>query len=297
MDQQTFVGRSPSEVFAKVRKALGKDAVILEQIKERGLIRVVASRDFPAQTEKGAGGAYAQRLRQLGFEERFVREMPAGVQNWQQLTNLVLNRVPLAVPSAKPTGRLRFVGAPGVGKTTMIIKLMAEHVLRHGPASGTLISTDPRRLAGCEQLALAAELLGVQFLETTPEALTDTIAAIDGSRLVLVDTAGVSFGQTQAGAASCEDVLVVAATWQPGALRRIWMQLDKSRLGSVAISQIDQAETLGGVLSVVSEWQLPLRWLSRGPELYDDLEAATGKALAEIVLQGIDRSEMSTMFA
>ena len=133
----------------------------------------------------------------------------------------------------------------------MIIKLMAERVLRQGPASGTLISTDSRRLAGCEQLALAAELLGVQFLETTPEDLSGVIADIDDQRLVLVDTAGISFGQAQTGAGVCEDVLVIAATWQPGALRRIWMQLDKQRLNGLAISQIDQAETLGAVLSVV----------------------------------------------
>ncbi|MCB1685173.1 MAG: hypothetical protein KDI31_11830, partial [Pseudomonadales bacterium] len=69
MERQTFVGRSPSEVFAKVRKALGKDAVILEQIREQGLIRVTASRDYPEATTGAATGvtpgAYTQRLKQL----------------------------------------------------------------------------------------------------------------------------------------------------------------------------------------------------------------------------------------
>ncbi|MCB1686432.1 MAG: hypothetical protein KDI31_18180, partial [Pseudomonadales bacterium] len=282
-------------------KALGKDAVILEQIREQGLIRVTASRDYPEATTGAATGvtpgAYTQRLKQLGFEERFIRELPGGVQNWQQLSNVVLNRIALTDTRATASGRIRLVGAPGVGKTTMIIKLMAEQVLRHGPASGTLISTDTHRLAGCEQLALAAELLGVRFIESPPEDLQERLAAEAEGKLVLIDTAGVSFGQPQLPVAGCDDVLVIAATWQPGALRRNWLQLDKQRLAGVAISQIDQAETLGAVLSVVSDWQLPLRWLSRGPELYDDLEVATGKALAEIVLQGIDRSEMSTMFA
>ena len=296
---QTFVGRNSREVYAKVRQALGRDAVIIEQVREGTLVRVIASRDFPenAGIARRPAAAYLARLSALGFEEGFIDGLPAGIQNWQQLENLVLNRIPLSPSDSLQTGVLRFVGAPGAGKTTTIIKLMAERVLHHGSVGNVLISSDTQRLAGCEQLALAAELLAVKYIETTPELLESELSALGARQLVLIDTAGISFGKPNAQVGACDDVLVVPATWQANALRRLWMQLDKQRLKSLVISHIDQAESLGVCLSVASEWGLPLRWLSRGPELYDDLEPANSKTLAQLILLGIDRSEMNATFA
>jgi flagellar biosynthesis protein FlhF len=299
-DLRTFTGRSAREVYAKVRAELGHDAVIVEQHSERGVVTVVASRDFPEPPAAKVSGhdIYCQRLRDLGFEDSFLARLPARAESWQALQQLVVNAIALETPPQRLQGAYRFVGAPGVGKTTSIIKLTAEHVLNFGAGSCALVSTDQRRLAGCEQLAIAAELLGVKFIETTTAELDASLKELTPQReLILVDTAGASAGQPGYEPAACPDVIVVPATWQASALRRTWQQLPATRAAGVILTQIDQCESPAAALSELAQWGVPLRWLSSGPDLYDDLEPVNRKKLLQMLFGEIDRSQNSTTFA
>lgn len=297
---RTYTGRSSREVFARIRAELGREAVIVRQHSEGGVVTVVASRDFPEPEAAATTGhdVYCQRLRDMGFEHSFLQRLPAEVDNWRQLQQLVVNAIAVETPPLRLQGAYRFVGAPGVGKTTSIIKLIAEHVLNFGAVGCAVISTDQRRLAGCEQLALAAELLGVKFVETTPADLDSTLAELTPQReLILVDTAGASAGQPGYEPAACPDVVVVPATWQAGALRRTWQQLPAARAAGIVLTQVDQCESAAAALSEVAQWGVPVRWVSAGPDLYDDLEPATRKKLLGLLFPEIDRSENSTTFA
>ena len=62
-EQHRFVGRNRREVFAKVRQALGADAVIIDQRSGNGLVEVVASADFPErELDEPLCQAFADRL-------------------------------------------------------------------------------------------------------------------------------------------------------------------------------------------------------------------------------------------
>ena len=58
-------------------------------------------------------------------------------------------------------GRVAFVGPAGVGKTTLIAKLAARWVLRHGPRRVALVSADAVRIGAHEQMHMLGRLLGV----------------------------------------------------------------------------------------------------------------------------------------
>ena len=296
--RQTFRGRTPREAIGKARAALGRDAVILAQQQRDGEVEIVASVDFPdiAPSTRGLGEHVRSRLAAAGFEPGFSNAVdePYG---WQELPDLFRATLRFASPGLPLTGAYRFVGAPGVGKTTTIIKLLAEHVLRFGRHGLQLISTDNRRLAGCEQLALAAELLDIPYLEIAENGLAEALERFRTASLVIVDSAGVSFGKGGIAPADVRDVLVTPAMWQPRSLRRLKIQLDALNPAGLAITHADQVDQLGPCLSVVAGWQLPLLWVSQGPELPEDLEPATPELLAELVYAGIDRSQMSTTFA
>lgn len=302
--QQTFTGATPREAIARARTVLGRDAVILEQRQRNGVVEIVASRDFPTEaiSPRGLGEHMRSRLGAAGFEPSFADAVDEPY-SWQELPDLFRSTLQFASPGSPLTGAWRFLGAPGVGKTTTIIKLMAEHVLRYGRHGLQLVSTDTRRLAGCEQLALAAELLDVPYLEIPEAELGDALERFRTSSLVLVDSAGVSAGRAGAGGvpgvapAATRDVLVVPAMWQIVALRRSRQLLGPLSPAAVALTHVDQAPLLGPCLSVLAAWRLPLVWLSRGPELPEDLEAATPELLAKLIYAGIDRSQMSTTFA
>ncbi len=58
-------------------------------------------------------------------------------------------------------GVVALVGATGVGKTTLIAKLAARWVMRHGTRDIALISTDSVRIGAQEQVQTLGRLLGV----------------------------------------------------------------------------------------------------------------------------------------
>lgn len=296
--EQRFVGRNAREVYAKVRQALGRDAVIIDQQSSNGYVEVIASADFPEpDPREPLNSAFSARLAGLGYEPGFIARLPVSLGRWEEVAAALPATLAFAPPAEPLSGVYRFLGAPGVGKTTTIIKLMAEQVLAYGPASCALISTDTRRLAGCEQLALTAELLNVELLEVREPELETTLGAQAGKRLVLVDTAGFSIGHRVTAPSAAKDVLVVPAMWQANALRRVLGQFSGHCLAGAAVTHVDHAETLGACFSVLAECQLPLCWISRGPELPDDLDQATPDLVAALMLQGIDRSQMSATVA
>jgi flagellar biosynthesis GTPase FlhF len=296
---QLFVGRTPREAIAQVRATLGRDAVILEQRQRNGQVEILASRDFPepAPERPDAGRrVLRERLLALGFEPAFADGLSAAGSS-REVPTLLAQSLRCAAPPSPLSGAYRFVGPPGAGKTTTIIKLLADRVLRYGNRGIVLVSTDDRRLAGCEQLALAGELLEVAYRECSEAELDGVLTEHRDKSLVLVDTAGISFGQGPARPAATADVLVMPAMWQPRALRRLHGQLGGQEFVGAALTHVDQIDLLGPVLSVLGEWGLPLLWISRGPELPDDLERATPELLVELALGGVDRLGMQTTFA
>src|SRR6187549_801659 len=90
-------------------------------------------------------------------------------------------------------GRVAFAGPAGAGKTTLIAKLAARWVLRHGPRRIALVSADAVRIGAHEQMHMLGRLLGVTAHTVYDVAeLPDLLDALSGQQLVLIDTAGAS---------------------------------------------------------------------------------------------------------
>ena len=71
-------------------------------------------------------------------------------------------------------GVVAIVGPTGVGKTTLIAKLAARWVLRHGPRHLALITTDCVRIGAQEQIHTLGRLLGVPaYAVEAPRSLPD----------------------------------------------------------------------------------------------------------------------------
>ena len=100
-------------------------------------------------------------------------------------------------------GRVAFVGATGVGKTTMLAKLAVRWILRHGVNDLALVACDNVRIGAQDQMQALGQLLGVPVhVPERFEDLPDLLTRLERYRMVLVDTPGLEPARSAARAAS-----------------------------------------------------------------------------------------------
>ena len=192
-------------------------------------------------------------------------------------------------------GIYAFVGATGVGKTTTIAKLAARFALRHGPGSIALISTDSYRIAGHDQLATYARLIGCAIRTAdNASSLQDALDSFVDRRLILIDTAGMSqrdtrlAGQLAALASSrypIKQLLVLSATSQRAILQESIKQFGQRRVHGAILTKLDETTSLGAVLSVLLDSRLPLMASCDGQRVPEDLRSLRGAQLVDRALK------------
>ena len=187
-------------------------------------------------------------------------------------------------------GRIAFAGPAGAGKTTLIAKLAARWVLRHGPRRIALVSADAVRIGAHEQMHMLGRLLGVTAHTVYDIAeLPELLAGLSGQRLVLIDTAGASprdpelarrlrlLQQMQQD--RIESAIVLPASTQAGTIDEVLKRFSLANPTSVCITKVDEAVSLGGILSALVRTKLPAAYVSDGQRVPEDLEPARAHSL------------------
>jgi flagellar biosynthesis protein FlhF len=181
-------------------------------------------------------------------------------------------------------GILVVVGPTGAGKTTTIAKLAARWTLRYGSDDLALVSTDGYRIGAREQLATFAKILGAPLHAANDGAeLGRVLGRLARKKLVLVDTAGVGprdarLGQQldalRRGAGRARVVLALPAHCEAHALDGILAAFAPLSPAACVLTKIDEAASLGAVLSTVLRHRLPIAYLCNGQRVPEDMHAA-----------------------
>jgi flagellar biosynthesis protein FlhF len=222
---------------------------------------------------------------------QIVGDLPAGLSNEQMLRMpyaMLARRIRIAAAGLPTQGALALVGPAGGGKTTTLSKLATRYVLEHDAANLVILSTDDERLGSHEALRSLGRLLGVR-VETVvdADALAGRIEALPG-RCILIDTAGAGCRETHLGhpiralrarCAALQVMLVLPASAQAGVVDQAVAQLGSGLAGSCVLTRIDEAVSLGGVLSTLVRSQLPVAYCSEGPRIPEDLKPARAHQL------------------
>jgi flagellar biosynthesis protein FlhF len=213
-------------------------------------------------------------------------------------TEVISNKLQFAPPFHKFPGEgarvVAFIGPPGAGKTTTLVKLaIRECLAERQPVR--ILSVDPYRVAAHERLRSLAGLVGVGFsaIHSTPEFA----AAVEESRnkgIVLVDTPGCSLSEMEgaeeiaaelARVANKQIHLVLPASMKREDLMRAVRAYAAFRADTLLFTRLDETASLGAALSTALEAAKPLSFFSTGQNIPEDIEPAHARGLLASVFQ------------
>jgi flagellar biosynthesis protein FlhF len=231
-----------------------------------------------------------EKLKGLGLSDFVVSRLIDDIDlkgredDWNRLLAHLADYIPVRSSSSELKGCIAFMGPTGVGKTTTIGKIAAQHVLKHGSEGVVLITTDTYRIAAHEQLRTFGRILNVP-VEVVNEYsdLNEVLAKYANYSLVLVDTAGMNPRDSnlerqllmmKRARASLKKLLVLPCTSQRQVLKTVVDVYSQVQLDGCVLSKLDESASLGEAISVVIEEGLPVVYIADGQRIPDDIEPA-----------------------
>jgi flagellar biosynthesis protein FlhF len=233
--------------------------------------------------------AACQELQSLDLSPGAIRHVLSGLgtapdgEQSRREAMVALVRL-LSVPVDDPLsqgGIVALVGTTGVGKTTTLAKLAARQVLARGPQSVRLVSSDGHRIGAHEQLITYGRLLGVGVhVAETADELRHVLGELSHVPLVLVDSAGMGqrdrrlidqLQRLRSVADRLRAYVVLPASAPLDILEQTIMALGPEHLAGALISKLDEALSLGPILSVLIRHRLGAAYLANGQRVPEDL--------------------------
>ncbi|MDP2875625.1 MAG: flagellar biosynthesis protein FlhF [Holophaga sp.] len=212
------------------------------------------------------------------------------------MRRVIANFIPVASPIQLEPGKLQvaaLVGPTGVGKTTTIAKLAAYAKLEL-KQKVALITLDTFRVAAVDQLQQYAQILQVPMhVALTVEDLRSALRFYQDRTLVLIDTPGHSpknddlleqMRRFLEELPMVETHLVLSATTKPKDLADIAARFEPLKPGRLIFTKLDETSTYGPILSTLVRIKRPLSYLGIGQEVPHDLELATSRRVADLIL-------------
>ncbi len=228
-------------------------------------------------------GSLAGRLARGGATA--ARKGNDALRAW--LRNRVAKEIAVAPDPLEQQGRriVMCVGPTGVGKTTTIAKLAARAHLEMGRQI-LLLTLDTYRVGSVPQIERFANLMGAPFrVLREPADFCDAMLEHPAD-VVFVDTASrpPTDGDSARRVAGILDaapdlpldiLLVLPAMTQGRDAERIARSYRLPKPTGLVISKLDETDRAGGALHANIHAGLPVVYLSTGPRVPEDLEAAT----------------------
>lgn len=227
-----------------------------------------------------------QRLLRMGLSRTLAGSLLDGISQtphldkvWRQSLAALSQRLEVTKIDDVPGTITAVYGGTGVGKTSTVMRLAGQDIVRLGPEMVGLVTLDSYRIGAQEQLASFADALGIPlFTADDRHGLSLALRKMQGRR-IYIDTAGMSqhdarlLGQYELVRDLRKPVrhlLVLAASAQASQCRALAANFAPRTLSGAIISKVDEAQSLGGVLDVVISAKLPLLGFSEGQRIPED---------------------------
>lgn len=196
-------------------------------------------------------------------------------------------------PEPKNSEMICFVGPTGVGKTTTIAKIAADYLLNEDKKVG-LITSDTYRIAAVEQLKTYAGILNIPIqVVQSPADMKQAMDELSSCDLILMDTAGRNYQQQQymtelerllADQGKIQINLVLSLTSKYEDMKKILDQFKTMTIDQLILTKKDETSSYGAILNLIYEYQVPLRYITTGQNVPDDIVELTPDLLANFLL-------------
>lgn len=276
-----------------------------------GQLSRLAWHDFSRRSPLRA--ALMRDLLEMGLSAPLAQELAADVSDsgdlaraWREALGTLVRRI--QVVDRDPLhegGVVAVVGPTGAGKTTTIAKLAARYADRHGPENIAVITADDYRVGAQEQLFIYGRTLNVPiYSASSRDELEYRIEKLQHARLVLIDTAGSGYRDQEfqrlseiikSSPGRLIPYIVLAANAELRSLRETVAAFSSLPLAGVAVTKLDEAARLGGLLSVLIESELPVTWSSDGREVPENLRRASARNLVRLAAERMPGAERESI--
>jgi flagellar biosynthesis protein FlhF len=216
---------------------------------------------------------------------QLVEEIPEHYQfdqAWRTVLALLTYKIPQYHDNILTAGNtVLFLGPSGSGKTTTIAKMATRYALAYGTQNIMLVTTDIYRVGAREQLRSYARILGIPIRtinnQEEYQALFDNVTS---EKLILVDTAGLSlkdkkhevqFELLKSNQQKTKKCLILPTTETYHGLSRLIDTYQSFNPDFCVPTKLDEATSLGGLLSVSIEKSLPIASICDGQRVPDDM--------------------------
>ncbi|OAG28651.1 flagellar biosynthesis protein FlhF [Thermodesulfatator autotrophicus] len=330
MKVQKFRAKTSVEALAKVKEALGEEAVILStrRVREDGrwLYEITAAIDFEPE-EKETKPPERENISVLMKEIASLKEIILGLEAslkprsaWTELfieqgvparvikilsgngngsKELFLKNIAAKVRERVAPARLSkflfFIGQAGVGKTTSVIKLAAR-LSAAGYRVG-LVSLDTVRVGAREQISRFAELLEFPLYFSHPEDFPEESKKLKEFDYVLIDTPALGAGFPEFGLKKFLNIkdssfhLVVRAADVSLVLPSLFKRLRGIPVASLVLTHVESLPSGGLLFGLFLPEMPPVSFISTGDQVPEDFERVTPKRLFGLLMRNLELEE------
>jgi flagellar biosynthesis protein FlhF len=268
---KTYRGASMGQLLAQAQAELGPEAVVLHVKGSAGGMELFAADPETADALQRMGGPADGRTGGRANRGKVATTGPTSTKESED------RRSPIC---------LAFIGPTGAGKTTTVAKLAAHPRVFQGRKVG-LLNLDTYRVGAIEQLGTYAALEGTPVASVyEPADLRAALKQLAGCDIILADCPGrgpraerdhEAVRRILAELRPAEVHLVLPVGMQPQLLRRTVEH--HRRLGATHLlaSKVDEMPDDWILFDIAADLGLPMRWLSDGQRVPEDIRAATAR--------------------
>jgi flagellar biosynthesis protein FlhF len=187
-----------------------------------------------------------------------------------------------------------FVGPPGTGKTSAMIKIASYEILKNRKKVA-LLTADQGKVGAAEQMRIYAQILNAPFgLIQKKKDWVYVTEKLKDYDYILCDFPGLSLKTDEENrvftqllphqALSYRTHLVISTMMKSRDVLPIVERYQEYRVSDLIFTNLDQCSSFGLIYNVLESFKLPCLGLSSGSKVPEDFEYASKERLVDLIL-------------